>query len=129
MPRAYASILMMDLLSRVLVSDAVFIAILTFLLWANFKGYINWNAPAWLSVWRLTGGRPMRYMRSAFTDIVSGEAVNFYEDRLGRVWLATGPWARFRVEPAPRWTAPKPPPPPDPATMDAVIDMLREERQ
>lgn len=116
----------MDFLSQLIVPDApMLLGVLIGLLWLQWKGYIQWNPPTW--VWRLTGGRPMRYMRSSFTDIISGEAVSFYEDRLGRIWLATGPWAWFRVEPAPRWTAPKPPPPPDPEAMDAVIDMLREE--
>lgn len=35
----------------------------------------------------------------AFVDIVSGKPVRYYEDKLGRWWLAdNGPWSIFRVE-------------------------------
>lgn len=46
---------------------------------------------------KLTGGRPMKYVASMFIDVVSGEPVNRYEDRLGRSWMASSPWAPFRV--------------------------------
>jgi hypothetical protein len=49
---------------------------------------------------KLLGGRPMRLVRYAFTDVISGEQVNFYLDRLGRPWLATSPWSLFRVKPS-----------------------------
>ena len=39
----------------------------------------------------------MRFRCEAFTDAVSGERVNLYLDRVGRWWLATGPWRLFRV--------------------------------
>lgn len=45
----------------------------------------------------LTGGRPMERLDYAFTDHVSGESVCHYRDKLGRIWLATGSWALFRV--------------------------------
>lgn len=50
---------------------------------------------------RLTGGRPMIEEGFAFTDVVSGESVRYYLDRLGRRWLATSAWALFRVERSP----------------------------
>lgn len=46
----------------------------------------------------LTGGRPMRRREWLFTDVVSGNRVYRYEDRLGRSWMAEGPWSWFRVE-------------------------------
>lgn len=45
----------------------------------------------------LTGGRPMRRIGYAFTDIVSGKAVYRWEDRYGRKWLAEEAWSLFRV--------------------------------
>lgn len=47
---------------------------------------------------RLTGGRPMLYRTLAFIDRVSGKSVYRWTDRLGREWLAEGPWSLFRVE-------------------------------
>ena len=47
---------------------------------------------------RILGGRPMRRDGFAFTDVVSGKSVCYYLDTLGRRWLSTSPWARFRVE-------------------------------
>lgn len=49
------------------------------------------------AVWRVTGGRPMRDVGHAFTDHVSGNAVRYWRDRLGRVWMAEGAWSLFRV--------------------------------
>jgi hypothetical protein len=49
----------------------------------------------WL--WKLTGGRPMIFIRFQFTDIVVGMPVNSYMDRLGRYWLANHSWSLFRV--------------------------------
>ena len=49
-------------------------------------------------IMRLTGGRPMILTGFAFTDVISGESVNYYVDRLGRHWMATGAWSLFRVE-------------------------------
>jgi hypothetical protein len=48
-------------------------------------------------LWRLTGGRPMRREGYAFTDQVTGKGVLYFRDRLGRKWLAEGPWSFFRV--------------------------------
>lgn len=47
--------------------------------------------------WKLTGGRPMKLIGFAFTDRVDGRAVNYYIDKFDRLWLANGPWSRFRV--------------------------------
>ncbi len=47
--------------------------------------------------YKLTGGIPMEKLDFAFTDSVSGEMVYHYKDKLGRMWLATGAWASFRV--------------------------------
>lgn len=48
---------------------------------------------------RLLGGRPMRFVRFCFTDVVNGQPVNFYYDRFGRPWLAHHRWSLFRVTP------------------------------
>lgn len=53
-----------------------------------FKRAINW----------LTGGRPMRFSRMAFRDVVTGEMVCYYIDGYGRWWMATNRWALFRVK-------------------------------
>lgn len=45
----------------------------------------------------ITRGRPMVREHFAFTDVVTGEPVNCYRDAYGRRWLATSPWALFRV--------------------------------
>ena len=48
--------------------------------------------------YRLTGGRPMVDEGYAFIDRVTWDEVRYYRDRLtGVQWLATGPWALFRV--------------------------------
>lgn len=47
----------------------------------------------------LTGGRPMRKVCFCFTDMVSGEPVSMWLDGYGRLWLATGAWSVFRIEP------------------------------
>lgn len=39
----------------------------------------------------------MKKLGFAFTDIVTGRAVYYYLDRLGREWLAEHGWAWFRV--------------------------------
>lgn len=46
---------------------------------------------------KLTGGRPMRLFTPCFLDELRGEMVSLYQDRAGRFWLASGPWASFRV--------------------------------
>lgn len=46
---------------------------------------------------KLLGGRPMTLVKFLFTDVVSGESVGVYEDKFGRMWMATGRWAWFRV--------------------------------
>lgn len=44
-------------------------------------------------------GYPMqRICFSGFTDIISGEPVYRYRGSNGKTYLATGPWALFRVE-------------------------------
>lgn len=56
----------------------------------------------------LAGARPMQHLGFAFVDRVSGERVHYWQDRVGRYWLATSAWAWFRVaidRPAP-WIAP-----------------------
>jgi hypothetical protein len=40
----------------------------------------------------------MHYDREAFYDPIGHVQVNYYTDTFGRRWLATGPWALFRVE-------------------------------
>lgn len=51
----------------------------------------------WL-MW-LTGGRPMRFEREGFRDVVSGKMVCYYVDWFGRKWMAdSGAWSWFRVE-------------------------------
>lgn len=47
---------------------------------------------------KLTGGRPMIEEGYAFTDVVSGEGVYYFRDRMGRKWLANGPWFGLRVK-------------------------------
>lgn len=47
--------------------------------------------------YRLTGGRPMKLIGFAFTDVVDGQAVNYYIDKFDRVWMANSRWSRFRV--------------------------------
>ncbi len=46
---------------------------------------------------KLTGGRPMTFIGSAFTDAVSGESVKYYKDYFGRTWMATSACNWFRV--------------------------------
>jgi len=46
---------------------------------------------------KLTGGRPMKRGAHCFFDRVIGEDVFYYEDRLGREWIACSAWALFRV--------------------------------
>lgn len=50
----------------------------------------------WL--WRLTGGRPMFRGKPLFRDVVSGDMVYCYTDRLGRTWMAENNCSMFRVE-------------------------------
>lgn len=47
--------------------------------------------------WCLTGGRPMKQLDYRFTDQVSGESVYRWQDKLGRLWLATPGDIFFRV--------------------------------
>lgn len=44
-----------------------------------------------------SGGRPMRRIGFAFTDIVSGKPVHYFEDFHGTIWLAEHRWSGFRV--------------------------------
>lgn len=48
---------------------------------------------------RLTGGRPMRQICFCFTDEVVGKRVYYWEDKLGRPWLAYSAWSWFRMTP------------------------------
>ena len=48
---------------------------------------------------KITGGRPMQKLQHAFVDVVSGEDVFYYKDRLnGKNWLANGSCDLSRVE-------------------------------
>lgn len=51
----------------------------------------------WAWLWKLTGGRPMRYIRDHFIDVVSDKMVSDYMDRNGKYWMAEHKWALFRV--------------------------------
>src|SRR4051794_11654222 len=44
------------------------------------------------------GGRPMNLDGFAFVDMVTGSHISFWVDRLGRSWLAPGPWSWGRME-------------------------------
>lgn len=46
---------------------------------------------------RVLDGRPMTRVGFAFTDTVVNEPVYYYRDTFGRLWMAQGAWARFRV--------------------------------
>lgn len=46
--------------------------------------------------YRITGGRPMKLIGFAFINVVDGRAVNYYIDKFDRIWMANGPWSRFR---------------------------------
>ena len=48
--------------------------------------------------YKLTGGRPMDKIRFEFDDVVSGEKVYSFVDKLDRKWLATNKWSLFRVK-------------------------------
>lgn len=48
---------------------------------------------------RITGGRPMERMEYLFKDTITNRHVYYYRDYFGRVWMATGAWASFRVKP------------------------------
>jgi hypothetical protein len=81
----------------IVLRDFVIVLLLGFLALAYRRGWFYFaGPPQW--VWRLTGGRPMIREGFNFTDRVSGESVCDYRDRLGRRWMATSKWARFRVE-------------------------------
>lgn len=44
----------------------------------------------WL--WKLTGGRPMKFIRYEFVDVVIDRPVNSYMDRNGKFWMAYTKW-------------------------------------
>jgi len=46
---------------------------------------------------RILGGRPMIKLEREFWDGIEHKQVYSYMDTRGRVWLATSPWALFRV--------------------------------
>jgi len=45
----------------------------------------------------VTGGRPMQLICESRHVPEKGKPMHRYLDKFGRVWLAAGPWARFRV--------------------------------
>ncbi len=51
-------------------------------------------------LWKLTGGRPMKHIRTEFTDVVVGRQVNSYMDRNGKFWMAYSAWdwGRMRMD-------------------------------
>lgn len=55
----------------------------------------------------LIGGRPMRFTRHGFRDIVSGNMVSYYTDTKGREWMATSRWGwdRIRSDPSVTWNS------------------------
>jgi len=53
-----------------------------------FDQYIN----------KVLNGRPMICIEYYFTDVVTGEPVYKYMDRLGNIWMATNKWGWFRVK-------------------------------
>lgn len=46
-------------------------------------------------VFRLTGGRPMEPLEVE-EDLRTGRRRGHWKDQFGRVWYASGPWARVR---------------------------------
>lgn len=40
----------------------------------------------------------MKFIRFAFTDVVSGKAVNYYRGSDGKTYMANHRWSLFRVE-------------------------------
>ena len=48
--------------------------------------------------YKLTGGRPMIFIKREFIEHVSGKYVNLYRDKLNRKFLATHKWSIFRVQ-------------------------------
>ena len=48
--------------------------------------------------YKLTGGRPMTKLQFEFTDVICGEPVYSFVDKLDRKWLATNKWSLFRVK-------------------------------
>lgn len=52
----------------------------------------------WL--WKLTGGRPMKFIRHEFVDVVIDRPVNSYMDRNGKFWMAytEWDWDRMRMD-------------------------------
>lgn len=49
----------------------------------------------WL--WKLTGGRPMKFIRAEFFDHIVSQDVNSYMDKHGRYWFAFTPWTWNRL--------------------------------
>ncbi len=47
--------------------------------------------------WILDRLIPMQRVGHAFMDRVSGKPVDYYRERRGRIVMAEGPWAQFRV--------------------------------
>jgi hypothetical protein len=45
----------------------------------------------------LIGGRPMRRVSLAFRDVVTGKYIYYWDDALGRKWLADNRWGWFRI--------------------------------
>lgn len=51
----------------------------------------------WAWLWKLTGGRPMRFIRDEFYDHIVDRDVNSYMDKHGRYWFAFSPWSWNRL--------------------------------
>jgi len=47
---------------------------------------------------KLTDGRPMKKVGDGFWDSIGGQQVDYYQCKLGKQWMATSPWAWFRVD-------------------------------
>lgn len=48
-------------------------------------------------IYRLSGGLPLARTSSTIKIKHNGRTFEYYQDKLGRVWLATGPWSLLRV--------------------------------
>lgn len=51
--------------------------------------------PKW--IWKLTGGRPMKFIRAEFYDHIVNRDVCSFMDKQGRFWFAFGPWTWGRL--------------------------------
>lgn len=44
-----------------------------------------------------TGGRPMEYVATLYTQRSTGQLVNLYRDQAGRQWMAKSRWSIIRL--------------------------------